>query len=467
MKHIYLICCFLTVAILSSAEEETSVTIKAWQATKQAYSEPIHYVGLGAKVGYSQFNMKNDYLKIPGGANAGLEFRYKLEKKAFRFTAGLDFTYAGNSFKGDYEKGGLLGEPVENEMTYYYKFRNIKEQENVLEVGVPIMFGANFKGFYAQAGMRLGIPVVATYKMQTDMTPYIADKRAIDVYTQMPNHFLTNGSNNDATKLKLSTINPQIALEIGMSLDPWMQKKIEDTGKMTKKGYKPAFAELLHYEIALYANIGVMEYNATSSGDKTDLCQIIPGEEPIDYSTKPVKSVTSYNEFASNKMIPWNIGVRFNVYYEIFDAPRKEQKKRLSHRERPDVVFEEPKVEVEEPPVETKDTFILENLYFDNDKSTIRRVSLSAIDKLAEMLNTHPNMKITLVGHTDNTASRAYNQRLSLARVNSVKAELIKRGIGGDRIRTVGKGMTEPIADNNTAEGRAKNRRVEVIIDQK
>ena len=85
---------------------------------------------------------------------------------------------------------------------------------------------------------------------------------------------------------------------------------------------------------------------------------------------------------------------------------------------------------------------------------------------MADLLTRHPNVRITLVGHTDNVGTAEYNQRLSEGRVNSVKAELVKRGIAADRINTVGKGESEPIADNSTAEGRAENRRVEVVFEE-
>ena len=73
-------------------------------------------------------------------------------------------------------------------------------------------------------------------------------------------------------------------------------------------------------------------------------------------------------------------------------------------------------------------------------------------------------MRIRITGHTDNTASREYNLRLSKGRAEAVKQEMVKRGIEPERIETDGKGMDEPVADNSTEEGRQQNRRVEFVV---
>jgi OmpA-OmpF porin, OOP family len=71
---------------------------------------------------------------------------------------------------------------------------------------------------------------------------------------------------------------------------------------------------------------------------------------------------------------------------------------------------------------------------------------------------------IIAVGHTDSVGSDAYNQRLSVRRAEAVKAYLVSKGIEKNRVYTEGKGEKQPVADNKTAEGRAKNRRVEIEV---
>ncbi len=101
---------------------------------------------------------------------------------------------------------------------------------------------------------------------------------------------------------------------------------------------------------------------------------------------------------------------------------------------------------------------------FDFDKSVLRPEGKARLDDLAGKLKAVNLEVIIAVGHTDSIGSKAYNQKLSERRANSVKAYLVSKGIEADRIHTEGKGETRPIADNKTREGRAKNRRVEIEV---
>lgn len=101
---------------------------------------------------------------------------------------------------------------------------------------------------------------------------------------------------------------------------------------------------------------------------------------------------------------------------------------------------------------------------FDFDKSELKDEGRSRIDTLMGSLKGVQIDIVIAVGHTDSVGSDAYNERLSLARAESVKAYLVSKGVEAKRIRTEGKGESQPIADNATKEGRAKNRRVEIEV---
>ena len=105
-------------------------------------------------------------------------------------------------------------------------------------------------------------------------------------------------------------------------------------------------------------------------------------------------------------------------------------------------------------------------VFFDNDKTVIKDQYKPEIQKVAEKMNEYPNSTASIEGHASKTGPSArYNQRLSEARANAVKSMLVNQfGVAPQRISTVGYGYDRPIADNNTAEGRAMNQRVFAII---
>jgi len=101
---------------------------------------------------------------------------------------------------------------------------------------------------------------------------------------------------------------------------------------------------------------------------------------------------------------------------------------------------------------------------FDTDSTVIKPGFRDTLDTLAASLNKYPNSLIDVYGHTDSTGSDAYNQTLSENRARVVADYLVSRGVNQARIRSTGFGKTQPVASNDTPEGRAANRRVEIKI---
>ncbi len=104
------------------------------------------------------------------------------------------------------------------------------------------------------------------------------------------------------------------------------------------------------------------------------------------------------------------------------------------------------------------------NIAFESGKATLTRDSYQYLDQLVQIMRADENCWVKLDGHTDNTYGDNINQQLSLDRAVAIEDYLVENGIGPDRIIARGHGSNKPIADNKTAEGRAKNRRVEVNI---
>lgn len=127
-------------------------------------------------------------------------------------------------------------------------------------------------------------------------------------------------------------------------------------------------------------------------------------------------------------------------------------------------------VKVEEEKTDTIDNdqnkkrFILHNMFFATNQTTILPSSASALEELYQFLNDNPDVRIRIVGHTDDVGSDQANQILSEGRAKSVRTSMIRKGIDPTRMLTAGKGESQPIVPNDNDEHRQMNRRVEIVI---
>lgn len=104
----------------------------------------------------------------------------------------------------------------------------------------------------------------------------------------------------------------------------------------------------------------------------------------------------------------------------------------------------------------------LSDLHFETAKSTIKSISYDKLDELAESLINYPEIKLEIIGHTDNLGSEESNQALSQDRTQAVVDYLVAKGVDANRLKSLGVVDYQPIADNNTEEGRQLNRRTEI-----
>ena len=107
--------------------------------------------------------------------------------------------------------------------------------------------------------------------------------------------------------------------------------------------------------------------------------------------------------------------------------------------------------------------FVTNNILFETGKADIKAESMSEIQKVATYMKANPSVRFEVQGHCDNQGSDKVNDPLSQKRSEAIVAELVKLGVDEFNLKAVGKGSHEPVADNKTEEGRAKNRRVEFI----
>lgn len=108
--------------------------------------------------------------------------------------------------------------------------------------------------------------------------------------------------------------------------------------------------------------------------------------------------------------------------------------------------------------------FVLDRLDFDPATAALEPAAATTLDSVAIVLKDHPTAQIVLEGHTDNAGDPASNRVLSQSRADAIKAALVARGVAADRISTAGLGQQQPVASNDTEEGRAQNRRMEIVV---
>ncbi len=113
-----------------------------------------------------------------------------------------------------------------------------------------------------------------------------------------------------------------------------------------------------------------------------------------------------------------------------------------------------------------KFTGVVEGIFFDQGKATIRKQSAPVLDGAVKVLQEFPSISMEISGHTSSEGNKEFNDKLSQDRAEAVKQWLVDKGVPSDRIKTRGAGPDEPIADNKTPAGRAKNRRIEFKVLQ-
>ncbi len=167
------------------------------------------------------------------------------------------------------------------------------------------------------------------------------------------------------------------------------------------------------------------------------------------------------------------------TYYQIIQLEKgnaarlqtalaEEQRKARERQEEAARRFDELQSALIQVKTDARGTIIsMSDILFDVDKATLTNDLKTSLAKIAGILTIYKDADVLVEGHTDNTGSEEHNQKLSERRAENVMAFMVEQGIAQPRLKAVGLGLTKPIADNSTKEGRSKNRRVDLVVMEK
>ena len=115
-------------------------------------------------------------------------------------------------------------------------------------------------------------------------------------------------------------------------------------------------------------------------------------------------------------------------------------------------------------PIKNEIVLTINHVEFAFDSAELDAESRSALDAAVAVIKSHDSVSMDLIGHTDSKGSDAYNQKLSERRARAAVAYLVSKGVRADQLTAVGRGESSPVASNDTDAGRARNRRVELVV---
>ena len=308
----------------AKAKEEKAIRdYEKYQANlENPKTEVISYFNLGFRVGYAALMDKfkdaymgagtvkqsNAFQQLIGGPGAGLNLTYNLEYGHFLFETGLDFRYLNSTSAYGFQAQRL---DQSYNATYNYLFDRMKEMRHLMQVGVPVMFGAQFSRYYFLVGAKIHYSIAAPYSQKGKYDITVNDPAFIDPYGL--GIYELNGTTDKPIKFNQPDVS--VAAEFGIDLDEWLQKQPREDKDAKKKQQKvkagqrlPFGREHVHYRVALFAEYGVLNSNGT------------PAAKPLGFAGNQVEVQNSNTMLAMNGNTKLNnlfVGAKFTIQFEV------------------------------------------------------------------------------------------------------------------------------------------------------
>jgi len=471
-------------------------------------------------------NYSGDFTgKWLGGGGGLLGIGYEYNYRHFLLSVGPEFRLLSSmdalTFSAPYEVSNL-----QYGQTKRYYLSNANEYHLLGQIMLPVLLGGKWDKFYFMAGAKVGYTMLRSNQQKMDIQTSIIDPQAYEEWqSSMSNHYNTVPQSVNKKSNNPFGLDVALSAEVGINLDQLLR---EDWRTANEKKARPnrmrlaVFADYGIYNMSLRTDQPLATTLAADAIETQSWLRSEWGGSPLNSllvgvkftyllqmnKVKPEKKLNGY--LAIHTFDEQSLASLAGVAVQVKNVATKKVNKRstssrglisrrepqgeyaisaqckgyqsitnmpFTHGEDNDTVqlamakmvvtsTAEPvmKDTVVALPTETEQPVVLEDLYFATNKTTILPQSEPDLLRLFQLLSQHPNIRIRITGHTDNVGSMRANQLLSEGRANSVRQNMIDRGIEPSRIEAEGKGELQPIDTNDTEEGRQNNRRVEFII---
>jgi|GEM_PF-5708958 len=443
-------------------------TISAMAQNEQRKHEFQIYAGGG--ISSLEYDLKYGDHKMGLGGLAGISYNYFFHYN-WSIGIGAEFSLlqAKAEFKGsEYQYfTPIQAKPDGTETNFEIHLTpDFHEKQTAYYVNIPLRLQFQtdvFKRnkFYAAIGAKVGIPIIdAKSKFEgaysTKGWEYRNGHRVTEHAFEGIKGFVTNqGVPGSEHEYQLADINIIGTLELGMKWpvgqtgrNAWYTGLFVDYGfsdvRPEAKGIRVSYIDEMMKEVPVIETNWVDKVNTLTFGAKIGFAFGFGGTHIA--TTKPLFEDKPYEGITADQLdqiLGKNTGILVDAmdrnFNELFDKLKKEEPE----------LFE---------PFPTDEFSIVQ---FDFDKTDVKTAYYPDIDRKIEVLKRYPEVRMTLIGHTDNKGSEQYNYELGMRRAQHVKDYMVHRGIAADRLYVESKGETQPLVPNTTDANRYKNRRVE------